>query len=235
MKKNVTLKANSFKYPTKEERIQFNKKVPKINRLNFEYKSAFFQIINRSPFDDAVRNEDIYWWNQCLNNRIGKLTQSYIYTLTHYERFKGDLTKKTDEILFDYYLEIFYYYFFSTRDVLAQLLNLIFNLKVSENRLYFNKKFAEKIPHKKIQGYLVDFIDKTGHSVGIRNSFNHRFTPNQPDNRAWTNITKKERTIGFNNAKEIDLEQFISDIENLMDHFAELMNRLDKEIRFEQA
>lgn len=129
MKTEIILKSDSFSYPTKDERKEIEKRIPKINRLDFKYTSAFIDFIENSDIENAIRKEDIYWWNNCLNNRIGKLNETYIYTATHFQRLERSKLqegnqKHTDWILFEYYVEIFYYYFFSTRDVLGQLLNI---------------------------------------------------------------------------------------------------------------
>src|SRR5215210_5453526 len=88
MKTEIILKSASFSYPTKDERKEIEKRIPKINRLDFKYKSAFIDFIENADIENAIRKEDIYWWNHCLNNRIGKLNETYIYTITHYQRLE---------------------------------------------------------------------------------------------------------------------------------------------------
>ncbi len=143
MKTEIILESDSLSYPTKDERKEIEKRIPKINRLDFNCTSAFIDFLESSHIENAIRKEDIYWWNNCLNNRIGKLNETYIYTVTHHQRLERSTLqegsqKHTDRILFEYYVEIFYYFFFSTRDVFGQLLNIIFDLRIDETKIHLN-------------------------------------------------------------------------------------------------
>ncbi len=232
----ITLKSNSFKYPTKGERKRINNQTPKIKRFNVEYKSAAIEILSDSSFETAIRGEDIYWWCNCLNNRLGKLTETYIYVQTYYQRQQENNEEKsqnvhTDKILLDYFIEIYYYYFFSSRDVLGQLLNIFYDLKNKEHKIFLNEQFVSEIKSKEVRNGLNDFLDNTKDSYNIRNSFNHRFTPTLQDFRAERNVVKKDNRIDFYSAKEIKIETFLNDTENLMKHLECLMNILVKEIK----
>ena len=223
-------------YPTREERKKINKLIPKIDRFKIEYKSATIEILQDSTFETAIRSEDIYWWCNCLNNRLGRLTETFVYVQTHYlrEQERNDEESQnihTDKILLDYFIEIFYYYFFSARDILGQLLNIFCDLKIEEHKIFLNEKFVEKIKSKEIKSALTDFLNNTKDSYNIRNSFNHRFTPTHQDLRAKRNIIKEDKKISFYSAQEIKTETFVNDIENLMKHLGCLMNRLIKEIK----
>lgn len=78
MKKTIKAKANTFRYPSLEERQKINSITSKIERLNIEYKSATINILQNSPFETAIKDEDTYWWCNCLNNRIGKMEETYL-------------------------------------------------------------------------------------------------------------------------------------------------------------
>lgn len=137
MRTRITLMSDSFKYPTKVEREKIRKLTPSIDRFKVEYKSATIGILKNFSVEEAIRSEDIYWWCNCFNNRLGKLTETNIFLQTHYLRVKVEKDKDpqniyTDKILLDYFIEIFYYYFFSARDVLGQVLNIYYDLKVEE-------------------------------------------------------------------------------------------------------
>lgn len=231
----VTLKSDSFKYPTKEERKRINSQMPKTRQFKVKFKSATIEIFKESSFETAIRGEDIFWWCNCLNNRLGKLNETYIYVQTHYQRKLENQTEeseniRTDKLLLDYYIEIFYYYFFSTRDVLGQLLNNFYDLKIEEHKIFLNEHFVSKIKSREIKNELTDFINNTKDSYNIRNSFNHRFTPTLKDFRAERNIKRENNEILFYSAKEIEIETFLNDIENLMKNLERLTNVLAKEI-----
>ncbi|MBB1151301.1 Cthe_2314 family HEPN domain-containing protein [Myroides sp. NP-2] len=236
MGETITLKADTFKYPTKEERRKINNIIPKIERFNVEYKSATIGILQNSSFETAIREEDIYWWCNCVNNRLGKMEETFVYVNTHYLReleIKNDeaVNQYTDKLLLEYFIEIFYYYYFSTRDVIGQLLNVYCDLKLREDKIFLNEKFLEQIHTEEIKNALTDFLNNTKDSYNIRNSFNHRFTPINKDFRATKNVIKDGNTIKFYSAKDVKIEVFIADIESLMKHFAHLTQKLVLEIK----
>lgn len=228
MKITKILLAESFSYPTKEERHLYKKEIPKITRLNIDYKSAFLNYIENRSINNAITEEDIYWWNLCLNNRYGKLTETYLYFLTHYNRLKKfelekDDNTHTEDFLYDYYTEIFYYYFYSVRDIFGQLLNVLYKLDFEDDRIFLNKSFINKIPDDNIKYIFEEFLNSTSESYKkFRNAFNHRFTPNQLDNRAKStiSISDDEREIDFGIEKKISKEEFYEDCKKLMNRLS---------------
>lgn len=237
MNKKIILRSESFQYPSKEERKFANKLLPKIPRFQFKYYSAFLNFLENGNINNAIVEEDIYWWNNCLHNRLGKLQETYCYVVTHYNRItnlnEGDNPNfNTDSLLFQYYIEIFYYYFFSTRDVLGHLLNHIFKLNVPEDKLYFNFDFVNKITDEEIKIEIINFIKKTDFSYKVyRNAFNHKFTPTQKDNRAKRSISIEENEIGFGDSHVIENKEFVNDINTLVSELYKLMRYLDFKLK----
>lgn len=235
MNTTLTLTADSFRYPTQEERRRIREIIPEISQFNPAYKSAIIDIIINGYADSAIRNEDIYWWCNCVNNRIGKIEETFIYVKTHQYRVdSNNITDSvitfTDRILLEYYIEIFYYYFFSFRDLLGQLLNIYFDLKIDEKGKFFNKEFMGKIKSDPIKTPLVDFLKMTHNSSNIRNSFVHRFTPTHRDLRSSVNIKKDNHIINFDMPQEVKVGEFVEDIENMIRYLSVLMEKLTKEI-----
>lgn len=238
MKKRIVLKSNSFTYPTQIENQEIDRQIPKIYRLNIEHKSAFMNYLKSQNIHKAIKEEDIYWWNLCLNNRFGKLEQTYGYVVTHYKRLKeyeilNSENVYTENFLFDYYTEIFYYYYFSSRDILGQLLNSLFEIEYDESKIYFNETFIKKISNEKIKEDSLEFLSLTSDSYKkYRNAFNHRFTPNLIDNRAkMTTIIKDSgNEINFGTAKEISKSEFYNDIHKLMEILSNYTESLSEQI-----
>ena len=236
MKTTRILKSETFSYPTKEERREINKEIPKITRLKFDYKSAFINYLETNDIHNSINQEDIYWWNLCLSNRFGKLEKTFLYVITHYKRFnkfeiEENEAKFTESLLYDYYVEIFYYFFYSVRDVLGQLLNVLFYINLEENKIFLNKSFTRRIPNEKIRIIFENFLTKTASSYSTyRNAFNHRFTPTQRDNRAKTTISIKnnEEEIGFGFGKDISKKEFHQDTFKLMQELSQLMEKFDR-------
>jgi len=230
--KSITLKATTYKYPTKDERKVINKQIPKIAHFNVKYNPALFDyFFQNKPLDKAHQEEDVFWWANCFNNKLGKLRETYVYLQTHYLRLQNVQdwnTEKhyTNQFLLEYYIEIFYYFYFSVRDVLGQLINVTQNLKCEEDKIRFNQEFIKKIPSEEIKIALTEFIESTKDSYNIRNAFNHRFTPTLIDNRAQQRIKQEGRKTAYFPAKEIKIEQFIKDIDNLMQQLKLLMDKL---------
>lgn len=168
MKKGITYKATDFQYPTKEERKEFNKEYPKLTAFGFSHKSeleSFFK--NNLEIDEVSRESNLFWWDNCLQNRLGKLHEAYIYTMTHYSRGIGNKNSKfleedyLNKFLFDFYAETFYFLYFSVRDVVAQILNWYYSVGQSENETSFNKCFIKEIEDDEIKNTLNIFFTGT--------------------------------------------------------------------------
>ena len=227
MNKKIILKSDSFTYPTKYEREEINNRIPKINRLNIDHKSALINFLKNKNINSAINEENIYWWNNCLNNRIGKLNETYIYVITHYERSDNKLTEK---LLFDYYAEIFYYYFYSVRDIIGQLINVLFEIGLKEHEVFIKKSFIEKISNERLRKSFEEFANSTSSSYKkFRNGFNHRFTPNLKDNRV-NNISneKDENQNNISYTKGISQTEFYNDIIELINELSDFMENFDK-------
>ncbi len=236
MKTSIILKSESFSYPTKEERKLYENQIPKITRLNIEYKSAFINFLENKKIHNAINEEDIYWWNLCLNNRFGKLHSTYLFLLTHYNRYKKfeieeNDYKYTEAILYDYYVEIFYYYFYSVRDILGQFINVLYKLEKDEKDVSLNKRLIDEIPDINVKILFEEFNDSISYSnKKFRNAFTHRFTPNQKDNRAKTtiSISDDEKNIGFGFGTEISKEEFYEDSKKLIEQLSLLMKNFNE-------
>lgn len=229
--KTIYLDIGSYQYPSREERVKFSKYMPKILKLEPEYLPAIFGILNNENSEEAIRREDIHWWNNCLENRLGKLRNAFIFSLTHYERVKEAHLRLTDDMLLDYHLEVFYYFCFSTRDVFGQLLNVVYNLKIGEDKLLVNAQFVEKIPNENIRNNLKRFLSITYNLYGVRNSFNHRFTPTLPDERAATYIKRNGNHYEINGIDDVSKDELVSNMKLLFTHLATLLNESITELK----
>lgn len=231
--KSNIVSSESFKYPSKKERREINSSKISIKRLNIKFYSSFVNLLKQNDFQSTINKENTYWWNLCLNNRIGKLSETYVYLMTHYNRLEEqqeDLVSP-EKFLFDYYVEIFYYFYFSTRDVLGQLLNMYYNLNLPEHRIFLNENFINKIPNEDIRLAVSNFLDETKDSYNIRNTFNHRYTPSSLDNRTRMEFDESSGTTNFYfDKEEIKSEQFIQDIENLLYQLNILMESIQDSI-----
>lgn len=198
--RKIVIKANDYKYPSISERKSALKDFPRIEVFNIVYKSDLEYIINNGlQTRTGLNYHNLYWWNNCLTNRIGSLKESYIYTISNYNRgFKDNINECEEKdiinkILFTYYAEIFYYYYFSTRDVIGQIVNIFYCMEFSEDNLYFNTRFIEQVPNKDVRNILLDFFEKSAEASNYRNKFAHKFTPLNPDYRSIINLKSDGR------------------------------------------
>lgn len=229
--KTIIIKSSDYKYPTREERTQFSSGL--ITPFEFENLSEikmFFEDI--LPPEEVKRKSDLVEWNICLLNKLGKLNETYVLLNTSYERDKKQksVEKTIDNYLFDYYTEIYYYYFFSARDLIAQIINVFYNLGINENNVDF-KKLCENEKLNSIKDLLIDFSNATKTTNEIRNSFTHRFPKNYPDSRGAIIRDNGRVGYGFGGSKVINPEDFIKNINESQNYLTTLILRLKVEFK----
>lgn len=229
----MIIESDQYKYPSKEEGLEAQKKIPYFNCFGFKHKSVLESVfVANQSFDSASKSGNLYHWDECLVNRFGKLRQTYIYTITNSNRgFLDDYSESVphqmvNHLMFDYYAEIFYYYFFSTRDIIAQILRLYYDVKIEEDNLYFNPKFIAKINDIRIQEILNKFLEETGDASNFRNGFAHRFTPNMPDSRTKATVEDGKKCLGISVGRSISSLEIIENIDNSLNSLANLMQSL---------
>lgn len=225
----IVLKSEDYKYPTKIERDTVDNEYPKIEKFEFSNGNIF----DDKSFIESKRTHDLFWWNNCLINRFGKLCESFIFLKSNFNRgVEDNMSKCTSDnilnnVLFDYYSEIFYYYFFSTRDVIAQVINVFFRIYDKEDNLYLNKKFIDKITDNNTKNCLISFFKTTKNSSDFRNGFAHRYTPNLSDFRP--NLFNDENGyefIGFGSSEIVKPQEIVNDIKESLNSLAKLMSDL---------
>ena len=223
-KKNMSkkiIRSKYFKYPTSEESERLSDKLPTYKRFQFSpvnIVESTFQ--GQKPLKETHRIHNLHHWNKCLSNRLGKLKQTHLFLLTHYEReFKENHLECNEEqlvdrILFDYYSEIFYYFFFSVLDSIAQILNIYFKIDKEDNKVYFKKFFFEQIQNEEIRKLLNTFIDSTGTASDYRNSLTHRFPINEKDFRSEINEANGNTELSIKGGNVVETKSLISNIKS---------------------
>ena len=234
MENIVIFKSNDFKYPSQDERKEAIKGYPDLECFDFEHKSGIKSILtDKMPLKEASRKENLFWWNSYLQNRLGSLQESYIYMITNYNRGFSDGYLKCHEneyinkFLFDYYAEIFYYYLFSTKDIIAQILNLYFSIDLDEEKVYVNKSFLENISGKD-KGLFKNFDKATEEAKKIRNSFAHRFSPNHPDYRLVYSIHNDSESVRIGGRIFTSSDKIVKNINNSLKKLQTLILDLKK-------
>jgi len=210
----MVLLAKDFKYPSKEERENACANYPKIKNFGFEQKTGFefIEDVAESIKENNV-SHNLYWWDNCLTNRLGKLHETYVYLHTHYHRgFEEDIlkcnkTQAVNKLQFQYYTEVFYYFYVSTKDIIYQIINLYNKNDLPEDNVTSRNLKSKLMQSSLIREELIQFEDKINSFLKNRNAFAHRFTPSLPDYKTeYRDKTIEFKSGEFLNDKDIFLE-----------------------------
>ncbi|MDO9256439.1 MAG: Cthe_2314 family HEPN domain-containing protein [Bacteroidales bacterium] len=232
----MILKASDYKYPTSKERKVANKNYPKLQNFGFDSMYEIISIFGINPVEKVKRESDLSQWDICLSNKIGKLYETYILLVTNYNRGIPESfdEMKEKEILnrffFNYYIEIFYYYFFSVRDNISQILNVYYNLNIDENIIYF-EKILFLIPNRNVKNSLTDFGKLTKKTNEIRNAFTHRFPANYPDYRPILSKKEGEKPFSSGRGDYTKPSEFMNNINESLCILYNFISELKKEIK----
>ena len=230
--KKITLKLEDFKYPTKEEIKFADSQCPKFSNLGFKYKSGIVLAMQGITVEEASRAENLHCWDNVLLNRFGSLRGAYFDILTHYNRgFKEDYRECSEiemvnRLLFDNNAEIFYYFFFVTVDVIAQILNLYFRLNLSEDKVAFNEKLIHKISELSTKKAIQKFLYDTKRARDYRNGFTHRFPSNYPDNRLRIEEKNDRIEMFLGSSSFVSSKKILKNINDSLNSLSILMKEL---------
>lgn len=128
--------------------------------------------------------------------------------------------------MFDYYAEIFYYYFFSTRDIIAQLINLYYRINIPEYELRYNKKIFDKINNVSVKDSAIIFHENAKSSSDIRNGFAHRFPLNKPNYRSEITEIDGKKILGKGGGDFIGSEKIKENMDFSLNSLSMLMEEL---------
>lgn len=233
----VTFKAEELRYPTKEEIKYANARCPKFKNFNFESQNGLILLFNGTPIEDASALENIYWWDIVLLNRFGSLRGAYFDALTHYRRgFAQEHRNCSDSemvnrLLFDNNAEVFYYFFFVSRDVIAQILNVYYKIGKRDEDVKFNYQFFNLIPDENVKSSLKRFHEETEMArTIIRNGFTHRFPQNYPDYRSSVGENNGKKTYSAGSGRFITPKDILANMEDSLESLSVLMNELIKHV-----
>ncbi len=237
MNKKITFKAEDLKYPSAEEIKYADSKCPKFGNFGFEDNSLIISVLQGKPVKEASIEDNLYWWDLILTNRFGSLRGAYFDSLTHFNRgFKDYFQECSDNeiinrLLFDSNAEIFYYFFFVTADVIAQILKLYFKIDIPESKVSFNEKLIKEILDPSVKEALRKFYNDTKLARDYRNGFTHRFPMNHPDYRSKIEISDKSTVLHSGSGSFIPPSKLIVNIENCLNSLSVLMEAIKKFVK----
>ncbi len=240
-KETSVIKADDFKYPSLDERRKANLNYPNLKNFGFKYTSEIISILDNYPMEEVKRRSHLYYWDICLLNRLGKLRETYIFLFTSFSRGFADGFDKISEkdfinhFLFDYYAEIFYFYFISTVDNIGQILNIYFNLGKDEDKVHF-KKLASKIDNIIVKNLIKNFIENTSQTEDYRNAYTHRFPLNHPDYRPELSHVNGHKVFSWGSGRYIKSTEMMKKINESLSFLDSFMSELKKKlIPYEKA
>jgi len=232
------IKPRYFKFPSLGERKALSNAIPKYERLNFNQINAISSALNREyNFDEINRIDNLYYWNYIFSKKLFKLSETHLFLLTHYERgFKEKILEcnqreLVDNILFNYFTEIFYYFFFSALETLAHILNKQHKLKFKDHKVKFNNELIEKIENESIKSIILKFNCSIENAREKRNSFTHRFPKNEKDFRTKSSVINGRNTLSAGSGEFISNYEFLKNINESSELFKKLLDNLKLEIK----
>lgn len=227
MSKKITLKASSFKYPNRDELRLVDKKGFNLKVFDFEFEGLMTSILElNKPLEIAHKESSLHEWDRCLLNKIGKLSRTHDLAIVNFNRGIPDREEKflkkheLNRIQFEYYCEIFYYFFFSATDIIAQILNTYYELGLKEHEVNFKKL---KIEDKDIQKLLDNFTNITSLANKYRNSFTHRYPLNVPDYRTSLEVKGNRQILGGGSGIVISPNEFVSNMKSSLESLSVLL------------
>lgn len=236
----INLKATDFKYPSKEERVGANNNYPKLTKFGFPYMEGLESIVSTASVnitvEEATRKNNLYWWDEYLQTKLAKLYQSFVNTHTNFSRGIPNDTSKfikdnhLNKLQFDFYAETFYYFFFSVRDIIAQILNTYYSIGCEEDKVSF-KKIKDKLKGTEVQEALNTFYKSTEEASEIRNSFTHRFPATQPNFRLTLEDENGRKILALNGGYHIPPEKVVKNIKESLKNLSILLESLQASIK----
>ena len=233
-KEQIILKAEEFQYPTKEEKKHAFSLLPEFHNYGFKFKNSLFLILDGKKINESAILENLHWWDNVLLNRFGSLRNAYVNVVTHYARGFPEEYQKCSKIeninrfMFDSNVEIFYYFFFVSCDVIAQILRLQLNPKIDERNVHFNDRFLKSLPEGELRNFSRIFFKNTKVARDYRNSFAHRFPPNHPDFRVSVSSENGSEILNAGAGSYAKPGEIITNINESLSHLSLFMTESKK-------
>ncbi len=231
------LKSRYYKYPSLRERTELSDGIPKYGKLDFKSINVITSALNGKQSLQKINKINVLNnWSRILSNKLFLLHETHLFLKTHYDRgFKENILDNNqrelaDNILFRYFSETFYYFFFSVLDLIAQILNEYFDLNFSVKQIEFNSPLIQKVDNDNIRKRLQEFNATIKDAREKRNSFTHRFPENEMDLRTKISIENGRTTLSAGLGTLTSNYDFITNISESSDLLKKLIANLKLEI-----
>ncbi|AUS06119.1 Cthe_2314 family HEPN domain-containing protein [Pseudotamlana carrageenivorans] len=231
-----TIKSKFYKYPSLEEGKIQTKYIPNYDSFRFKRINGVTSVLNGDLETNEVhRRDNLYNWNRVLTNKLFKLHETELFLRVHFERgiqdniIESNERELVDGIQFQYFVEIYYYFYFSCLEVLAQILNCFYDLKYEDHQVCFKKKLFNKIQNDDIKGLLIEFNSSIETTREYRNHFTHKFPKNENDLRTKLSHSDGRNMIHISMGNRVKNEAFLKNIEDSSKLLKILLDKLKLE------
>ncbi len=233
------LKSRYYKYPSLQEIRELSDGIPTYGRLEFKATSIVpFALIEKHSLQEANKISALNNWGRVLSNKLFSLHETHLFLNTHYNRgFKENVSDNNqrelvDNILFRYFSETYYYFFFSTLDVMAHILNEYYDLNLLEKKVEFKDFLLRQVKNEDIRKKLLEFNSAIEGTREKRNSFTHRFPENEKDFRTKINIEKERTMLSCGIGNMTSNQEFIANITESSDLLKRLIDDLKLGLKY---
>ncbi|WP_067151353.1 Cthe_2314 family HEPN domain-containing protein [Pseudotamlana agarivorans] len=231
-----TIKNKFYKYPSLEEGLNQTKFIPNYECFLFKRINSITSVLNGDLETDEVnRRNNLDNWNRVLTNKLFKLHETELFLRVHFERgiqdniIKSNEKELVDGIQFQYFVEIYYYFYFSCLDILAHILNCFYNLKFKEHKIGFKEELLNKIHNDDIKDLLNEFNSSIKNTREYRNHFTHKFPKNENDSRTNLSHSDGRNMIHISMGNRVKNEEFLKNIEGSSKSLKILLDKLKLE------
>lgn len=228
-----------LEYPRKLEVAEIVPDIPKLPNFGFQPINEMRLLIEEELTFEAVKKSgDLFWWDNHLSNKLGKLRLSYIVAMTNYKRciFQDpdnfSSTIELNRILFEYYCEGFYYHYFSARETILQITNLYFDLPLNEHQVRMSSVLA-KIGNIEVTNALKKFEEDAKLTSDIRNAFTHRFPMTKKDHRSKIVGEGSERVFHGGGGNSMPPAEAVDNMRQSLDILQALLTSVASELVIE--
>jgi hypothetical protein len=237
-----------LEYPSKDEWIEIESET-RVSELYLEVS----KLDNEGIFS-FLSNVEFNSWLRLFNNRLGQSRMSYIFLMHYLKKGIPDqewflspgkqgqsvqyfphFNEETFyfKMMFDYYMDNFYYKFFSAWDTMYHVINAYYQFELMPN-IRFNSKVMEKLLQRN-EGLHTNIIKVNNSepfvlSRTLRNDITHNFAPN--DISSGITREKEEgllRKISFGIGNYTTSKTFINNVDEIIEEFIPLLVALKRE------
>jgi Cthe_2314-like HEPN len=241
---------NLLKYPTSEETKKIFEPFPELKKIHISYNSK--RNIQFNSTDIFIDYNDFEQWLIRLLNKLGDIRFSYIQLADSFNKGIPDWNWKRDKdrggivffpefskeehnankFLFDFFIETFYYHYFSSVDILYKVINKLFSMNIDEHKKNFNLKVLIKLKKEdlKLHEAIDQFLKLNKQNRKFRNDFTHNYAVNEVDMRSKKSIKDGRKTVTMMDPTYTPSKELFDEARNLIQVYLPVLRVFENSI-----